>query len=104
MITSRGWRIKPEASGSSSIPRGRCPAHATESDGIAGQAGVGEAGVLAEPGGRAEGVGRRFPRAAPQDVFLALGGPARIRLRAGLVVARVVPVVAPLGHVAVHVE
>src|SRR5262249_53552240 len=80
------------------------PTHAAEADGVARQAGVGEAGRLAEAVGRAQRVRRRLPRPAAEDVLLAVGRPARILLGARLVIALVVNVLAPLGDVAGHVE
>src|SRR3954447_23605925 len=95
---------KYDPSDSSCILRGRRLAHATEANGIACQASVGEAWVLADPVGRSQGVGGGFPRTAAEDVFLAIVRSARVLRRAGAVIARVVDILAPLGHIAVHVE
>src|SRR5207244_2405151 len=78
---------------------GRCPADAAEADGVAGQAGVGKTGGIAEPVRRTQRVGLGFPRPAAEDVFLAVGWPVRVRLRADLVITLVVDVLTPLGDV-----
>src|ERR1700724_926681 len=77
---------------------------AAEADGVAGEASVGEARVLAESVGGAQGIGAGVPGAAAEYVLLAVDGSMRIGGRAGGVIARVIDVIAPLGHVAVHVE
>src|SRR5262249_21390280 len=67
-------------------------ADAAEADGIPCQAGIGETGRLTESIRGAQSIGRRFPRAAAEHVLLAVGRPAWVFLRAGLVVALVVGV------------
>src|SRR5438876_9859108 len=82
----------------------RSLSYAAEADGVAGEAGVGKAWVFAEAVGRAQGIRAGIPRPATKNILLAVGGTARIACRTGGVVVGVIDVVAPLGHVAVHVE
>ncbi len=62
-----------------------------------------EAGVFAHSPRRPAGGGATAPRPAAEHALLAVGRPARVGPRAGAVVVLGVDVVAPLGHVPVHV-
>src|SRR5947209_3452715 len=78
--------------------------HAAEANGVRRQARVAEAGVFAEPIGGAQAVGGGFPRPAAEDVFASLGRAAWVLVGAFTIVVFAVDILAPLGHVAVHVE
>src|SRR5581483_9109069 len=79
-------------------------AYTAEANGIPRQASIGEARRLAEPITGTQRLGCRFPGAAAKDVLFAISRSTRVLLGTRLIIALVIHVVAPLGHVAVHVE
>ena len=82
----------------------RRPADAAEADMVASEAGVLDSGVHAGAAARTASFGVAVPGPAAEDVLLPLAGPSRVLRWAGLVVGWVVDIVAPLGHVPLHVE
>ena len=78
-------------------------ANAAEAIGFGAEADIDERGWGTLSGRRPADVLAGGPTAAPQDPFAAAGRAVRIATRAGWVVMLAVKIVAPLGHIPVHI-
>src|SRR5579884_319101 len=77
--------------------------HTAEADGIPRETGILEAGRFADPARGAKLTQLRVPGTAAEDVLVAFIGARRMGGGTMTVVVLAVDIVAPLGHVAVHI-